>query len=287
MTEHILEMAKALVRIKDGDIEVLTDPPIRRCPLRRELYGIDEESRESVARVLKIHMQKMGMYGPKRVLELRDMPVSFGASEVLCSALSEGLVDAAVVVCEGAGTVVAARPDVLQAVGAHMTGLLSTEPIPEIQSGLEERGCLLLDGQASIDQLGGLEKAASAGYKNIAITVAGAQAGDGAAQEMRCREEGLGIHAAILAVHTTGIRPEQAAAIAESCDLVWSCASKAVREVVGNSALLQIGITIPVFALTGMGKRLILNHAQHFEGQLVLGRAYLPALERRQPEPLK
>jgi len=90
LTEHILEMAKALVRIKDGDIEVLTDPPIRRCPLRRELYGIDEESRESVARVLKIHMQKIGMYGPKRVLELRDMPVSFGASEVLCSALSEG-----------------------------------------------------------------------------------------------------------------------------------------------------------------------------------------------------
>ena len=69
------------------------------------------------------------MYGPNRVLELDEKPVSFGASEILMDAMAEGLVDAAVVVCEGAGTVVVARPEVLQAVGAHMTGLIKTEPI--------------------------------------------------------------------------------------------------------------------------------------------------------------
>jgi len=287
LTEHLLEMAKARVRIRDGRIEVLSDPGIRCCPLRRDLYGIEEESQESVARALSLHMQEMGMYGPGRILELDDKPVSFGASEILSDAMSEGLVDAAVVVCEGAGTVVASRQEVLQAIGAHMTGLVSTDPIPEIQRGLAERGCLLLDGQASVDQMRGLEKAASAGYRKIAITVAGAEAGDGAGQELRRRSEVLGVQALILAVHTTGISDCQAEALAENCDLVWSCASKAVREVVGNKALLQIGIAIPVFALTDMGKRLILNRAQHFQGPLVLHRAGLPlAPQEKQPEPL-
>ena len=59
MSEHILEMAKARIRVKDGKIEVLSDPGISFCPLRRDLYGIAEESRESVERVLEIHMQEM------------------------------------------------------------------------------------------------------------------------------------------------------------------------------------------------------------------------------------
>ena len=48
MTEHLLEMAKALVKVKDGKIEVLTEPGIRCCPLRGDLYGIQDESRETV-----------------------------------------------------------------------------------------------------------------------------------------------------------------------------------------------------------------------------------------------
>ncbi len=114
MSEHLLEIAKARVRVKDGKIEVLTEPLIGCCPLRRDLYGIEKESRETVERVLQGHMQELGMYGRKRVLELQEKPVSFGASEILMDAMREGLVDAAVVVCEGAGTVVAARPDVLR-----------------------------------------------------------------------------------------------------------------------------------------------------------------------------
>jgi hypothetical protein len=91
----------------------------------------------------------------------------------------------------------------------------------------------------------------------------------------------------LLAVHTTGISEAEAAALAESCDLVWSCASKAVRDVVGQKACLQMGISIPVFALTNEGKRLLLNRALHFSGPLALHRAGLPmAPEGKQPEPL-
>ncbi len=285
MSEHLLEMAKARVRVKDGKIEVLTEPLIGCCPLRRDLYGIEKESRESVERVLQSHIQELGMYGPQRILELQEKPVSFGASEILADAMAEGLVDAAVVVCEGAGTVVAARPDVLQAVGAHMTGLIETEPIAEIREGLEKRGCLLIDRKATVDQVRGFEKAVAAGFQKIAVTVAGSNASDAAA--LRELGEKLGARPFLLAVHTTGISEAEATALAKSCDLVWSCASKAVRDVVGKIARLQMGISIPVFALTDEGKRLLLNRALHFAGPLVMHRAGLPlAPEGKQPEPL-
>jgi putative methanogenesis marker protein 8 len=285
MSEHLLEMAKARVRVKDGKIEVLTEPGINCCPLRRDLYGIEKESRETVERVLQSHMHELGMYGPKRVLELQEKPVSFGASEILMDAMSEGLVDAAVVVCEGAGTVVAVRPNVLQAIGAHMTGLIKTEPIAEIQEGLAKRGCLLLDRQATVDQVQGFEKAVAAGFQRIAVTVAGSNGDEATA--LRKLGAKLGVRPFLLAVHTTGISEAQATALAESCDLVWSCASKAVRHVVGKKAKLQMGISIPVFALTDEGKRLLLNRALHFVEPLVMHRAGLPlAPEGKQPEPL-
>ena len=278
-------MAGARVRVRDGKVEVLTEPAIRSCPLRQDLYGIKVESKETVKRVLEEHMAELGMYGPKRVLELEDMPVSFGASEILSDALTEGLIDAAVLVSEGAGTVVAAKPAVLQAIGAHMTGLIRTEPIEEIQLGLEERGCILIDRHGTVDQVLGFERAVEAGYRRIAVTVAGHRADD--TRALRERERALGARATILAVHTTGISESEAQVLAECCDLVWSCASRAVREVAGGKALMQIGIAIPVFALTPMGKRLILNRAMHFSGQLVLHRAGLPATpEGKQPEPL-
>ena len=285
MSEHLLEMAKALVRVKDGKVEVLPEPGIRCCPLRRDLYGIQEESRETVQQVLQSHMKELGMYGPERVLELQEEPVSFGASEILADAMREELMDAAVVVCDGAGTVVATRPEVLQAIRAHMTGLVKTEPIKEIQEGLVEKGCTLLDRKGTMDQVRGFEKAASLGFKKIAVTVAGSRTAE--AEALRKRDLELGTHSIILAVHTTGISESEALALAESCDLVWSCASRAVREVVGKRAKMQIGISIPVFALTQEGKRLILNRALHYSGPLVLHRAGLPlAPEGKQPEPL-
>jgi hypothetical protein len=97
----------------------------------------------------------------------------------------------------------------------------------------------------------------------------------------------LGKRPILLGVHTTGIIESEALMLAENCDLVWSCASKSVREIVGPKAKLQIGISIPVFALTQEGKRLVLNRALRFPDGLVLHRASLPlAPKGKQPEPL-
>ena len=278
-------MAKALVRVKDGKVEVLTDPKISCCPLRQDLYGITLENRETVAKVLQKHMQDLGMYGPDRVLELQEKPVSFGASEILADAMVSGLVDAAVLVCEGAGTVIATRQEVLQAIGAHMTGLIKTEPIKEIQDGLEKRGCILVDRLGTVDQVQGFERAVASGFEKIAVTVAGQKASD--AEMVRSLGESRGLRPILLAVHTSGISDAEADKLAKSCDIVWSCASEPVRNVVGRQSKLQIGISIPVYALTDEGKRLILNRAEHFEGGLVMHRATLPlAPATKQPDPL-
>jgi len=281
----LLEMAKARVRINDGEIEVLSDPQIVSCPLRRGLYGWEKESRETVEKSLLQHIQKMGMYGPERLLETAQEPVAFGASEILMDGMREGLVDAAVMVCEGAGTVVVRRPEVLQAVGAHMTGLLQTEPIEEIQEGLTSRGCLLLDRCAAIDQSRGFELAARAGCRRIAVTIAGDRAAEAIA--LRQRGEELENRPLILAVHTTGISGENAAILADCCDVVWACASRAVRDAAKGRAGLQIGISIPVFAFTREGRRLLLNRALYYQGELVIHRAELPLCPQdKQPWPL-
>ncbi|MEM2944218.1 MAG: DUF2099 family protein [Methanomassiliicoccales archaeon] len=284
MGEHWLEMAKALVLIKDGNITVLSDPLIKKCPLRKELYGCEIETRESVEMVLRKHMEEYGMYGPSRILESKEKPVSFGASEILMDGMAEGLIDSAVVVCEGAGTVIVTKPEILQALGAHMTGLLKTDPIPEIMTQLKKKGCIV-DERCRIDQVQGFIKAVELGFRKIAVTITGQKAED--ARRLREIGETSGTQPIILAVHNTGITEEQASLLGHFADIVWGCASKNVREIVGREAKLQIGVAIPVFAVTSIGKKLVLNRAYHFEDKLVIHRAKLPyEIEDRKPEPL-
>jgi len=285
MGEHLLEMAKALILIKNGQIIVLREPLIKSCPLRKELYGCEEESKETVERVLRKHMDEYGMYGPERILESHEKPVSFGASEIIMDAMLEGLVDAAVVVCEGAGTIVVNKPEVLQAIGAHMTGLIATDPIPEIINKLRDKGCFIIDERCTIDQVRGFRKAVELGFKKIVVTITGGRADD--ARSLRETGEQLGVRPIVFAVHNTGIGENEARTLAQYADIVWGCASRYVREIVGKSSKVQIGVSIPVFAVSELGKKLVLNRAYHFEGTLVIHRASLPfEYENRQPKPL-
>ncbi|MDH7507941.1 MAG: DUF2099 family protein, partial [Methanomassiliicoccales archaeon] len=252
---------------------------------RKELYGCEEESKETVERVLRKHMDEYGMYGSDRILESHEKPVSFGASEIIMDAMLEGLVDAAVVVCEGAGTVVVHEPNILQAIGAHMTGLISTDPIPEVISKLKEKGCLVVDEACTIDQVQGFRRAVELGFRKIVVTITGQRADD--AKLLKEMGDRLGVRPIVFAVHNTGIGEREARTLAEYADVVWGCASRSVREVVGKVSKIQIGVAIPVFAVSEIGKRLVLNRAYHFEGSLVIHRALLPfGYEDRRPEPL-
>jgi len=284
MAKHKVEMAKSKVLIEDGKIKVLTPPLVRRCPLRQSLYGCEEENEMSVKRVLESHVQDLGMYTSKRVLELEDEPVTFGASEMINDAMRQGILDAAVLVCEGVGTVIVDRPKVIQAIGAHMTGILKTQPIPQTRKRLESLGCRTL-GDCVIDQVEGFAKAVGLGYDRVAVTVSGQSATE--TRRLRKMGEEIAHRPLILAVHTTGISKRSAEILVRNADVVWGCASSKVREVIGPKALLQIGTGIPVFALTVEGKELVLNRALRMNSPLLIQRAKLPSLAmERQPDPL-
>jgi putative methanogenesis marker protein 8 len=283
MAKHKVEMAKSKVLIEDGRVKVLSPPKIKRCPLRKNLYGCEEEDEGTVKRVLESHIKDLGMYTPDRVLELEEEPVTFGASEMINDALLEGILDAAVLVCEGVGTIIIDSPKVIQAVGAHMTGVLETQPIPRTRARLEKLGCVALD-RCEIDQVKGFAKAVALGHRRVAVTVSGDRAVD--AKELR-QKGSQKVRPLILAVHTTGISKRSAEILAKNADVIWGCASKQVRQVIGPKALLQIGTGIPVFAMTQQGKELVLNRALRMSDQLLIQRARLPSLDQgRQPDPL-
>ena len=52
-------------------------------------------------------------------------------------------------------------------------------------------------------------------------------------------------------------------------DIVCASASKLIREKVGPKALLQLGLTIPVFAITRLGKELLLSYLVEFGERVV------------------
>ncbi|RLG32465.1 hypothetical protein DRN97_07290, partial [Methanosarcinales archaeon] len=87
--------------------------------------------------------------------------------------------------------------------------------------------------------------------------------------------------------HLTGISRKEAEEFCEIADLITACASPHIREEAKEKALLQAGTAIPIFALTTVGKELLLERAKEVEDTLLLNTMRLPVLpEERQPEPL-
>jgi hypothetical protein len=52
-------------------------------------------------------------------------------------------------------------------------------------------------------------------------------------------------------------------------DVACASASRLLRTEIGRKAILQLGVTIPVYALTKKGKELILAYLTDFTGGLV------------------
>jgi putative methanogenesis marker protein 8 len=282
--EHIIEVAKARVVIKNGKV-IVGKPLVTHCPLRHEFYGGTKETPESIRKSVELKIDEFGFFTENRVLEYEGRDVPFGASEMLKDAMYEELIEITVCACDGAGTVLVKSPELVQGIGARMTGLVKTSPIPETIKQLENKGGMVLDPKtAAIDQVEGVKRAFSLVDK-VAVTLAGTDAEK--IPLLRRYEKQFNGELTILAVHTTGISPDQASILAGGSDLVWGCASKAIREVIGPKACIQIGMGIPVFALTEQGKKIIANRIVRMDTQLLVTRARLPKLvEHKQPDPL-
>lgn len=267
---HELLCRGARVLVKGCDVAVLTDPAVVSCPYVRAVYKIDRIDRETVKRIVKEKIRELGYFCPHRSLK-SDHVVPFGSSEMMSSVMGE-LIDCAVVVCDGAGSVITWNPELVQGIGARMNGLLKTTPIPEVIERIRANGGEVLE-QPRIDQISAVKKALKMGFKRIAVTVIGPMAYT--IKELREIEKENGIEIAIFSTCNTLV-PEEYLEYIEMADIVCASASKLILERIGPKALMQLGIHIPVFVLTKLGKKIVLRYLEVVKSPILVSRVRMP-----------
>jgi putative methanogenesis marker protein 8 len=281
---HIMEMVgKTRVVVKDGKVVEVGEPEVKWCPLFAKLRGVQDITSQEVKKNMEIRISDLGMFTARRRLSDVDTYVDFGASEIMMSGLRNGFLETTVTACDGAGTVIASNPTLVQGIGGRMSGLIETEPIEEVIEGIQKLGGTVLDpSTAAIDPVGGVRKAAELGYKKIAVTIADSKT----AKKLRELESELGLDLTIIAVHVTGVSKEEAVDLLGNSDIVISCASKYIRELA--KPLVQVAAAIPLFALTQKGKELVIERAKDIKSPILINTASLPIIpEHKQPRELK
>ncbi len=275
---HVLEtMGRARVVVEGGRVVEVGRPILKYCPLWAKIRGIKELNEEVIRSNVEFRIRDFGMCTPGREMEL-GVFVGFGASETLMTALRKELLDASVTVCEGAGTVITSNPGLVQGIGARLGGVMETSPVEGILRSISERGGTTLIPPA-IDQPAGLQLALRMGYKRVGVTVCSVEDAE------RCRA--ISEDAIIFGVHLTGITRVEAEQLLQTADLVTACASRHIRELARERAILQAGTAIPIFALTPAGKELLLERAKEIEDELLVSSMELPLLPAdKQPIPL-
>lgn len=282
---HIIEVAKSRVVIEDGKIISVSEPKTKRCPLHDRFYGKRvRHTKEFIKKHVLMKIKKMGMFTKDRQISIKNYDVPYGASEMLADSMKLGIIDAAVLACDGAGTVIATKPSVVQGIGASMTGLIETSLIYEVIEKLEKADSVVVNKRkAQIDQFEGVKKAIEEGYRIIAVTVIGDDAG--ILPKTRKLEKAHDVQLTILVVHTTGIDENKARLILGHADLVWQCASDAVSKIIAPAAKLQIGVGIPVFALTKRGKRIISARVIMTDHPMFISSSKIPVVGSDLPSP--
>jgi putative methanogenesis marker protein 8 len=279
--EHILEaIGRCRIVIRNGEVVEVGEARITTCPLTKKFaHPLSVIDKESVKANIEHRIKAWGMCTPRREVSDTGEFVGFGASELLSFGLSVGLLDAVVLACDGAGTVVVTKPALVQGIGGRMSGLVKTIPYEDVIRRIEENGGIVIDKvHAGLDQTAGVARAYEMGYKNVAVTVAIPTE----AKKIRDRYPDV----IIFGVHVTGLNREDAEILVSAADLVTSCASKTLREVAGKKALLQAGVAVPIFAITKKAKDLIIEKIRQSSQQVLFKTTRLPALSEQQPEPL-
>lgn len=281
--EHEFYCCGARIRLKNGELQILSEPKVIHCPLMEGMYGVREINSETIKRIVETKVQRFGFCCAHRLFD-SSIVVPYGSSEVISACIEDGLIDCGVTVCEGAGTIITTNPKLIQEIGARLTGIIRTSPIKSIIEHIKSSGGLILNEHtAKINQAEGVMLAAELGYKRIAVTVAGFDSDSIEAIRRIERERSLSV--TIFSVCNTCVTREDAERIALGADVACASASKIMRKVVGSRALMQLGVAIPIFALTKMGKKLLLSYLTRFEGKIVAFRVHnLPYLaEGREP----
>ena len=119
---HIIRFYSLYVVIANGKVIDVTRPHMVYCPLANSLYrnlnllAQPGALKEAIINSVNSKISKFGYFTAERELSRSDVAIPYGASEILMYALRKKVVDAAVVVCDGAGTVIVKKPEVVQGV---------------------------------------------------------------------------------------------------------------------------------------------------------------------------
>lgn len=279
---HITRMFGSYVLLQqiDGELKaVLATPvPIKYCPLMvkllKEVGGKQSEDLIEAIRNSDTKTQtrmmcelinevviKGGYFDTSRPLNSCEANVLFGASETISSAFKSDMLDASVIVSNNLGTIITTNDSNTQGAVKRMTGLFYTSPNAEIVDTAKKSGIIpVFPYTANIDQVAGVREAIKRGYKRIAVTLA--------AQDNELLEEIKKLEAEDVTIYkfglcSTGISEETAKKMLENADIIWSCASKYVKELIEPNALAQVGIKIPVHIMTKKGWELVHNHLEY------------------------
>jgi len=285
---HITRMFSSFIVVTKGRVVYVSEPSMTHCPLARMFYPdfhgsphAREKVREFIAKAMEEKIEQFGFFTPHRELIRNRIEVPYGASEILMYAMRKRIIDAAVVVCDGAGTVIADRPEVVQGIGARMNGLFYTSPISEVIERLRALGSGVPFPDATIHQVQGVAEAFRLGYRSVAVTVNSFM--DERPGDLKEIEREQGSRVCSLMVCATGVSEERLHEIERDADLVWSCGSPELRSIVGKKAILQVTTKIPVYVLTPRGLEILSGYASDSEliRNLDPERRYLIAGNRR------
>jgi len=262
---HVLRFFSVFVAVSKGKVVDISGSFLEYCPLVKMLYGdikCSDDMKANVKDLVEKKISEFGFFTTNRKLHMTKIAVPFGASEMLMYALRKKVIDAAVIVCDGAGSVIATNPEVVQGIGARMNGLFYTTLISEITEKLKDDNCNVVFSDARINQIEAVGKACELGYKNIAVTING-YVEDEKLDQIKCLEDKYSVSITLLVVCTTGTSSERIQEISKYADIVWSCASEGIRKVVGGKSIFQISKKIPVFVLTQKGLNFVFAYSEN------------------------
>ncbi len=253
MDEHVMEaLGRAKVIIRDGKVVKVDQPQIDFCPLFHKYRGIEKLNPQVIEENMEFRINDFGMCTSGRKLEMADF-LSFGISETLGTLLEENVIECAVIVCEGCGTVIVEDPELVQGIGGRISGIVRTSPIKEIINTLGDNKVLNPE-VAEINQIKGVIKAINNGYKRIGVTVASAE--DALKiREIESQYDDVNVY--IFTVHTTGISREDAKILFESADVITACASLHIRNVANERDVFSVGASIPIYAASKDGEKFL------------------------------
>jgi putative methanogenesis marker protein 8 len=164
-------------------------------------------------------------------------------------ALTKGMIDCTVIVCEGAGTVIVTDPELAQGIGGRISGILETSPIESVINAIG-RERVLDPKTAKIDQVQGVTKAVDLGFRKIGVSVA-------TGKDAETIRKKMGESAVIFAVHTSKVSASDAIKFLKYCDIVTACASKEVRALMAEMKVMRYGNKVPIYAVSEVGEKIM------------------------------